>query len=294
MKIFLLIITLCTLAIPTFCIEVHGHRGARAKRPENTLAAFRHALKVGTDVLELDLLVSKDGVLIVHHNPRINRKLCVRKKGLRIPALIHPNGPAINTLSLEEIKSYDCGSKRNSKFPDQVLFPGERIPTFDEVVALVNAEAADPMKVGWNIEMKSKAKEPQYAPKPREFAKMVHSAIMKHGLKDRCMVQSFDYRTLLAMRLIDPQIKTSALVSKRSPDPFTVLRTLKPDVLSVRADLVSRKLVMLAHSQGVEVVPWTVNKPKDWEQVLSLGIDGIITDDPESLISYLKERKQRK
>ena len=76
MKEFFTFFLFCAVILPTYSIDVHGHRGARARRPENTLAAFRHALLAGAHVLEMDLLVSKDGVLVVHHDPRINLNLC--------------------------------------------------------------------------------------------------------------------------------------------------------------------------------------------------------------------------
>jgi len=289
MKEFFTFFLFCAVILPTYSIDVHGHRGARARRPENTLAAFRHALLAGAHVLEMDLLVSKDGVLVVHHDPRINLNLCKNEKKEMTFTGSPSTGPAIIDLSLAEIKSYDCGSRKNPKFPEQTLFPGERIPTFDEVVALVNSEAPIPGNVRWNIEMKSKAKEPDYSPKPQKFAQMVYETITRHQIQSRTIVQSFDYRTLKAMRAIDPKIRVSALVSKKSPNPYLVLKRLKPDILSVRWDLLTKKLVMIAHSQETEVVPWTVNSKDGWKKMLKLGVDGIITDDPQALVHYLDQ-----
>src|SRR6187200_3249935 len=109
-------------------IEVHGHRGARARFPENTLPAFEHALKAGADALEMDLNVTKDGVLVVHHDTRINRELCLGPGGAKIknPALIFET-------TLNDLKKLDCGSQKNPDQAKQITVPGTTIPTFEEV-----------------------------------------------------------------------------------------------------------------------------------------------------------------
>src|SRR5258705_1556459 len=107
-------------------IQVHGHRGARAMRPENTLPAFEYAIGAGVDALELDLAVTKDDHLVVSHDPVINAEIC--------------SGPGqprpIRTLTLAELRHWDCGGKRNPAYPKQTPVPGTRIPTLDEVLAL--------------------------------------------------------------------------------------------------------------------------------------------------------------
>src|SRR6266478_9969810 len=95
-------------------ILVHGHRGARARRPENTLPAFQYALDQGVDVLELDVAVTKDNVAVVSHDPLINAAICSGPK----------TGVPIHTLTLAELKAYDCGGKQNPLFATQVPDPG--------------------------------------------------------------------------------------------------------------------------------------------------------------------------
>lgn len=124
MKTRLLLAALCgTLAMAQTSprILVHGHRGARAVLPENTLPAFEHAVAAGADVLELDLAVTRDDVLVVSHDPMVNHVIC---KGPQPDAVIR-------RLTLAELKEYDCGSLANPAFPRQKALPGTRIPTLD-------------------------------------------------------------------------------------------------------------------------------------------------------------------
>src|SRR5215469_17080378 len=121
-------------------ILVHGHRGARAIYPENTIPAFRYAIDSGVDFLEMDVAVTKDNVLVISHDPHINGEICSGP---------HP-GIAIHELTLAELREYDCGALKNSHFPKQHPVPGTRIPTLDEVLNL-----ADGNSVQFNIETKS-------------------------------------------------------------------------------------------------------------------------------------------
>ena len=107
-------------------ILVHGHRGARAMRPENTIPAFEYAIAQGVDVLELDMAVTKDDVLVVSHDPMLNPAICTG-----------PGTPvAIRTLTLAELRKWDCGGKQNPLFSKQTPVPGTPIPTLDEVFDL--------------------------------------------------------------------------------------------------------------------------------------------------------------
>src|ERR1035437_9414439 len=103
-------------------VKVHGHRGSRGTRPENTLAAFAEALRVGADVLELDMVVTQDDVVVVSHNPAIPPELCLEAGGGKLAAPV-----LIRSLTLAQVKSYDCGSLPNPSFPEQVRFPGEKM-----------------------------------------------------------------------------------------------------------------------------------------------------------------------
>src|SRR5438445_6297614 len=181
-------------------ILVHGHRGARARRPENTLPAFQYALDQGVDVLELDVAVTKDAVAVISHDPLINATICSGPKP----------GVAIRSLTLAELHQYDCGGKKNPNFPDQIPVAGTRVPTLDEVFALGRGNA-----VQFNVETKIFADKPELTPDPEAFTQLVLDQIRKHELDDRVILQSFDPRTLRVMKRLAPGTRRAPLFEKQ-------------------------------------------------------------------------------
>jgi glycerophosphoryl diester phosphodiesterase len=259
-------------------ILVHGHRGARAVRPENTIPAFEYAIQAGVDVLELDMAVTKDDVLVVSHDPLLNPEIC---KG--------PGSPRpIRTLTLSELRQWDCGALRNPRFPKQTPIPGTPIPTLDEVFALASRGRFE-----FNIETKSFVDHPEYTPAPEKFARLVLDCVRRHGLESRVILQSFDFRTLHAMKTLAPGMRLSALY-ERGPDTFVdVARRAGAQIVSPEADLVTPEKVKAAHAAGLQVVAWTANTRPAWDALIAARVDAIISDDPAALIAYLKEKKLR-
>ena len=259
-------------------ILVHGHRGARAMRPENTIPAFEYALKIGVDVLELDMAVTKDNVLVVSHDPILHPPVC---SGPVASAMIHE-------LTLAEVKQWDCGKVQNPGFPKQQAIPGTRMPTLDEVFTL-----AAKTKVEFNIETKIFASKPEYSPGPEEFVKLVLAEIRKHKLERRVILQSFDYRTLIAMKKIAPEIRLSALMEGSDKRDFV---TAAKDaggaqIVSPHFSLVTPEKVAAAHAAGIQVVPWTANTPEQWDALVKANPDAIISDDPAELMAWLKRQR---
>jgi glycerophosphoryl diester phosphodiesterase len=259
-------------------ILVHGHRGARAMRPENTIPAFEYAIQTGVDVLEMDVAVTKDNVLVVSHDPHINPTICTGP---------HP-GIAIHEITLAELRRYDCGALKNPSFPKQQPVPGTRIPTLDEVLNL-----ASHGNIQFNIETKSFPNEPQLTPPPDVFAKLLLDEIRKHKLEPRVIVQSFDFRTLRAMKRLAPEIRLAALW-EGDPHPFVqIANEGDAAIISPLFTLVTPEQVQAAHAAKLQVVPWTANKPEDWQKLIDANVDAIISDDPAALIDYLKQRGLR-
>lgn len=259
-------------------IAVHGHRGARAVLPENTLPAFEHAIEAGADFLELDLAVTRDNVLVVSHDPVLNPAICQGPEGTRV----------VRELTLEELRRFDCGAQKNPAFPKQRPVPGARIPTLDEVLAL-----APRGSFGFNIEMKSFPDKPHYTPTPEEFARLLLEAILRHQLERRVIVQSFDFRTLRALKRLAPEIPIAALWSSGPRDFVSIAQEAYATIVSPHFRLVTPEQVRAAQEAGLQVVPWTVNEPEDWDRMIAAGVDGIITDDPAALIAHLKRRGLR-
>lgn len=256
-------------------VLVHGHRGARAVRPENTIPAFEYAIAAGVDVLELDLAVTKDNVLVVSHDPEINPFICMGGH-TRVP---------IRQLTLDEVKKIDCGTVKNIAFPKQQPVPGAKIPTLDEVLALGKRGQFE-----FNIETKIFANRPEVTPSPEVFVKLFYDAVKRSGMEKRVILQSFDFRTLHAMKVLDPTIRLSALYEGKPKNFVDIAKEAGAQIVSPYYKLVTKEQVAAAHKAGLQVVPWTANKPEEWQQLIDCGVDAIISDDPAELISFLKKQ----
>ena len=274
-----LLIMLATTLSGAPRILVHGHRGARAVRPENTIPAFEYAIEAGADVLELDLAVTRDNVLVVSHDPTLNHTICSSPGG----------GTVIHELTFEEVRRWDCGSKKNPAFPKQQPVPGARMPSLDEVFALAGRGRFE-----FNIETKIFKDRPHLSPPPEEFARLVVEAVRKHKLESRVILQSFDFRTLQAAARLAPEIRRSALFEGLPRDIVKAAVEAGANILSPHQFLVTRRNVDSAHRKGLQVVPWTANTPKEWERLVEAGADAIISDDPAELIGYLRLRGHHK
>ena len=259
-------------------ILVHGHRGARAMRPENTIPAFRYAISVGVDALELDMAVTKDNILVISHDPVLEPPVCTGPSGGK--AVIH-------TLTLAEVREWDCGKVQNPLFPKQQPQPGTRMPTLDEVFDLAPLGNFD-----FNIETKIFAAKPEYTPSPEEFVRLVLASVRKHKLEKRVILQSFDFRTLVAMKKVAPEIRTSALLEDKQ-DFVKVAQETKADIISPYFPTVTPENIAAVHKIGLQVVPWTANTPAQWDALIAAKSDAIISDDPAALIAYLKSKNLR-
>jgi glycerophosphoryl diester phosphodiesterase len=242
--------------MPAPPILVHGHRGARAVQPENSLAAFQYAISIGADFLEMDVAVTRDDVVVVSHDPKL--KPAIRKS---------PRRPtAIRNLTLAELAR--CTP----------------VPTLDQVLDL-----AGQGPIQFNIEIKSFPKRPELAPPPERFAELVWQTLQRHKLEPRAMVQSFDFRTLHAMRRLAPEIRLAALYVGPPKSFLAIAREAGTNIVAPHRALVTRARVRAAHAAGVAVVPWTANRPAVWKRLVAAQVDAIITDDPAALIAYLQK-----
>jgi len=302
------------IARPAGAFDLQGHRGARGLAPENTLAGFRKALEIGVSTLELDLAMTRDGVLVVSHDPVLNPDVVRGPDGRWLAA----PGPVINTLTLEEVKRYDVGrlnprSQYAQQLPRQVAVDGERIPTLAEVISLARSSGKS---VRFNIETKLRPDRPAEAPPPDVFAKAVVDFWRSEHIEAIAAVQSFDWRTLVEIKRLAPEIRTVCLTiqqagfdnvqkGRRGPSPWTAgldvdelggsaprlveragCAVWSPFYGEVTADNV-REAVAL----GLEVIPWTVNETVDMVRLIEIGVHGIITDYPDRLRQVMADKK---
>jgi glycerophosphoryl diester phosphodiesterase len=299
-------------AVPR-AFDLQGHRGARGLAPENTLAAFARALTLGVTTLELDLAVTRDGVVVVSHDPVLNPDI-TRGPGGR---WIEKPAPSILSLSRADLSAYDVGRLRPGsayalQFPDQVPADGARIPTLAEVYAL--AKKAGNADVRFNVETKLDPTKPDETPSPDAFVDAVVAVVRASGAAARTTIQSFDWRTLRRLRTVAPEIETVCLTSQGSEDNVQVGRPgaspwlggLDVDdfggsvpravqaagarVWSPNARDVDAALVAEAHRLGLSVIPWTVNTAEPMRALLDLGVDGLISDRPDVLRTVALEK----
>lgn len=312
-------IAACALALACACtpvagFDLQGHRGARALRPENTLAGFAHALEIGVTTLELDCAVTKDGVVVVSHDRALNPDHTRDESG---EFLTEP-GPLIRELSYAELRQYDVGRLRPGSdyalsFPEQQPVDGERIPRLADVFELVRKSGN--RDVRFNIETKIDPTQPDATVPPTAFARALVEAIRAAGMESRTTIQSFDWRTLVQSRRFAPEIAIVALTDQQPGEdtmevgkpgasiwlggfdvddhggsvPKTV-KALGATVWSPHALDLNPNVVAEAQALGVAVIPWTVNEPEDMARALALGIDGLITDHPDRLRVVLQKK----
>jgi glycerophosphoryl diester phosphodiesterase len=257
--------------------------------------------------LELDVGLAKDGVLVVYHDRWLNPAFTRGADG----AYVSGRGPLIRSLTVEELKRYDVGrldpnAPYAKGFPDQRPADGERIPTLTEVFAL--AAAAGAGHVRFNIETKLSPNAPNDTADPDTFAAALAKALREAGLSARASVQSFDWRTLMTMQRIAPEIERVCLTAqmpnfdtiqrgKSGPSPFTadldvddhdgstpkLVAAAGCAVWSPSFRDISPEWLAEAKALNLKTIPWTVNAPADMERLIDMGVDGIITDYPDRL-----------
>ncbi|MBM3622913.1 MAG: glycerophosphodiester phosphodiesterase [Alphaproteobacteria bacterium] len=292
--------------------DLQGHRGARGLAPENTLAGFRKAMEIGVTTLETDLALTRDGVLVLAHDPRLNPDLVRGPDGKWLTGW----GPPIRSLTKRELDAYDVGrlnpeGRYAKQWSQQVAVDGERMPTFQAFVALTRSMGRD--KVRFNIETKLDPGKPDETADPATFARAVVEAIRAEGVTARTTVQSFDWRTLVEVKKLAPEIATACLTIE-SASMDTVRRATAPSPWQAGLNIaalgsvprmaqavgcgtwsmfwrnLTPELVKESKAVGLKVLPWTVNDPAEMGRLIDMGVDGLITDYPDRARKLLAER----
>jgi glycerophosphoryl diester phosphodiesterase len=305
------VLALAGIAIIANAFDLEGHRGARGLAPENTMAAFRKALSIGVTTVETDLAITKDGIVVIAHDRDLNPAVVRDASGQWLSA----RGPAIRTLSLAELRTYDIGrlnpnSDYAKQFPLQIASDGERYPTLDEFIALVK-----PTTARIDIETKITPTSGETTADPETFVRLVLERIRAADMTARTTLQSFDWRTLVIARKMAPQIATACLTSEDAN-----FDTVKPDasgrspwlaglnladyggsvpklvqaagcaVWSANAPSLTRQRIDEARALKLKVLAWTVNDQTEMSRLIDLGVDGLITDYPDRLGKLLEEK----
>ena len=189
----------------------------------------------------------------------------------------------LRELTASEIATFDCGGTGNPLFPEQELIPGTRIPTFEQVLHWRKAHSP---QTSLNIEIKVECPVAGLIPDPKLFVDVVLGLVRKYGALSKVMVQSFDLRIVSEALRLEPGLRTACLFETNA-DFAEVTEKIGSRIAAPHFPLVTPSNVKLSHDKGIAVIPWTVNKPADWGQLIAAGVDGIITDYPRRLIAYL-------
>lgn len=273
-------------------LEVHGHRGCRGLRPENTLPAFLHALALGVDVLELDVVVSQDHQVVVSHEPWLAAKLGLGPQGQPID-LSQEQSHNLYQMPYADIRRCAVGEWPHPDFPEQQPVPGYR-PLLREVlqqVASASQQLGRPA-IGFSIELKSSpAGDALYHPTPEVFVDLVAAELAAAHVEARTTLLSFDPRILQVARQAYPQFALCLLVEAYLPPVAGLFDELGfvPTTLGPDFGLLSVALVqeLRATYPALRLIPWTVNTAADLRMVQRWQVEGITTDYPNRLLSQL-------
>ena len=294
-------------ATPPF--DLQGHRGARGLAPENTLTGFTRALEIGVTTLELDIGVTRDGVVVVHHDERLNPDLARNPSGAWVAA----PAPLISELTWQELSAYNVGRIRpgtayDQLFPDQTARDGEPVPRLADVFALLNKRGDTRTRL--NIETKLTPGKPADTIGPEAMVGALLGAIAESNMGARVTIQSFDWRTLKLVQARAPQIPTvylsaqrpnfntidmkglwtAGLLRERFESIPAMVQAAGGAIWSPHFEELTPALLQDAHARRLKVIPWTVNKREDIGKLIDMGVDGLITDRPDLGQAVLKER----
>jgi glycerophosphoryl diester phosphodiesterase len=244
-----------------FPVLAIAHRGFSGGAPENTLAAFKRAMEVGSDMIELDVHLSKDGQVVVIHDDTLKRTTSGIGK--------------VADFSLRELKQLDAGKWFGSRFF------GEKIPTLKEVLDLTRG------KIPVHIEMKE-GDLGRYTITDLADRSLVE--VEKAGLLDQVLFGSFSLSAVDRIRERNPRLPVALIYNKPWNVPQDATGGRPIPVLSSSGKVLNQANASKARQQGMKVVVWTLDQEEHMEQFLDVGVDGIITNHPDRLIKILQKR----
>jgi glycerophosphoryl diester phosphodiesterase len=265
--------------------DKEGHRGCRGLMPENTIPAFKKAIDLGVNTLEMDVVITKDNQVILSHEPFFNHEITTKPDGKHVEEneekLLN-----IYQMTYEETQKYDIGLKPHPRFTKQEKLAAHK-PKLADVID--SAEAYAQRKgipaLQYNIETKTTPERDSiYHPKPAEFVELLVDVIKEKKIEERVIIQSFDIRTLQYLHSKYPNIKTAYLFEPPSDKSLTERLTLlgfKPTIYSPAYQTLTAEVIKECKDAGIKVIPWTVNEVSAMNELKKMGVDGIISDYPD-------------
>jgi glycerophosphoryl diester phosphodiesterase len=252
--------------------------------PENTIPAMLEAIRLGVNTIELDVVVSKDGQVVVSHEPFMNPEIS-------IPPIESKDqfekGTIFNlyNMTYDEISEWDVGLKKNERFPEQLKI-SSRKPLLRELIDSVeNHIVKNRLKaVYYNIETKSNpTSDGVYHPAPKEFVEKLIQVLKQTNILEKSIIQSFDKRTIQYLHANYPLVKTSFLIGDKKLNSLNEILSelgFTPTIISPEYKLIDKQFINQCHQKGIKVIGWTVNDRIKIKELYNMGIDGIISDYP--------------
>lgn len=301
-------------------LDLQAHRGGRGEWTEESAQAFRESLDLKVTTLEFDIVISKDGVPVVWHDPRVKEEKCADTKPASPKDPQFPYvGKLVHELTWKQLQTLDC-SKKLADFPNAKHEKGNRMLQLDDVLEM----ASDHPEVRFNIETKVEGDKRKDSAEPQEFVDAILPVVAKHHATQRTTIQSFDWRTLPLVREAAPEIPLVMLWDETtwvSHSPWTgdvdfdaVGGNIFKAAAKIGADVLSpgysqpygrnvgdpdyrpvatAAFVKQAHEKNLKVIPWTVNNEFTMREQIKAGVDGLITDYPSTLKRVLDQEGVR-
>ena len=266
-------------------IDLQGHRGSRGLLPENTVPGFLKACELGVNTIELDVVISVDGQVVVSHEAFFNHEISTspfevpitaeNEKEFRIYDMITPT-----------VQRFDVGMRVHPRFPDQKKIPATK-PLLREVVNAVKGSGYDPY---YNIEIKRTPEgDGIYHPNAITFANVVLKAVKDLEISDKTTIQCFDHEVLQYVHSMEPELRTVMLVEDDNALEWHLEKLgYIPYGYSPDFHLVDDALIEACHQKDMKIIPWTVNEEVDIIRIAKMGVDGIISDYPDRLVKLLR------
>jgi glycerophosphoryl diester phosphodiesterase len=296
-------------------VDLQGHRGAAGLLPENTIPSFAKAYEIGVNTLELDVVMTKDDVMVISHDPDLNPDITRGPDG----AFLVRRGPRIIDLTYAQLQQYQVGALRpnsryGARFPEQLAIENLRIPRLSDLFDWVRAQGAE--QLGFAIETKISPLRVSDTASPEHVVDRLLDLIRSYRLEKRVQVLSFDWRSLQRIQRLAPGMETvylsTAYPSINNIEPSDgsdslwtagfqrkhfasiphMIKAAGGSHWSCSYPHLDRSQIEIAHQLGLKVLAWTVDDSAHMEQVLDLGIDGLVSNRPDRAIKVLKTRGQ--
>lgn len=273
--------------------DKQGHRGCRGLMPENTIPAMIRAVDLRVTTLEMDAVITKDGQVVLSHEPFFNHEITTKPDGSFVKEA-EEKGLNIYSMNYTEVVKYDVGQKPHPRFLKQQKMAAVK-PLLTSVIDSVETYCKEKnlQPIYYNIETKTTpATDNIYHSKPAVFVEALMKVIHQKGIEERVIIQSFDFRTLQYLHQKYPSIKTAMLIEdfdKRSLQEQLSALGFSPTIYSPHYLLATKQRIAECHQKNIKIIPWTVNDATEIQRLIADSVDGIITDYPD-LFSLVKRK----